>query len=112
MGSYEPYQLSHFIQSRDLLVDKGELVELAHTENDKLVINPKAIEIFKRYPDYDISFVGNYGKVNSGKSFWYDKILNLSQIDGHGVKSSLFSIPITRNIKGFTSGVLLLVKGT
>lgn len=61
------------------MVEKGELVELAHVQNHKLVVNPYALQIFQHYEDSEISFVGNYGRMHSGKSFWYDKILNLSQ---------------------------------
>lgn len=73
------------MQPKDVMIEKGQLVQLAHVENNKLVIHPHALDVFKRYPNNEISFVGNYGRLNSGKSFWYDKILNLSQIDGHGV---------------------------
>ena len=59
-------------------------------EKDKLKIHEDAIEVFKRYPGHEISFVGNYGRLNSGKSFWYDKILNLSQFDGHSVTMLIF----------------------
>jgi hypothetical protein len=85
MGEYEPYRLSQCVQPRDAIVEKGRLVELASIQNGKLEINKEAIEVFKRYSDSDISFVGNYGRNNSGKSFWYDKILNLSQFDGNNV---------------------------
>jgi hypothetical protein len=43
------------------------------------VVNPKATEIFNKYSNNEVAFVGNYGRLNSGKSFWYDKILNLSE---------------------------------
>jgi hypothetical protein len=49
------------------------------------VVNPEAIKIFNKYSDNEIAFVGNYGRRNSGKSYWYDKILNLSNFDGNNV---------------------------
>lgn len=86
LGQYEPYRLSQFVNSRDAIVEKGEIVKLADVENNKLKINSYALQIFKHYEDNQISFVGNYGRLRSGKSFWYDKILNLSQFDGNNVE--------------------------
>jgi hypothetical protein len=54
-----------------------------------LTVNPEAIAIFNKYPNNEIAFVGNYGKRASGKSFWYDKILNLSDVNGNKVLISL-----------------------
>jgi hypothetical protein len=60
-------------------------MKLASVEKGKLVVNPEAINIFNKYSDNEIAFVGNYGRRNSGKSYWYDKILNLSNFDGNNV---------------------------
>jgi hypothetical protein len=111
LGLYEPYALTQYVHARDFMLEKGQLVELAHVENDKLVINPQAIEVFKHYPEFEISFVGNYGRVNSGKSFWYDKILNLTHFDGHGVCHLLYSTKPTRAVRASTSGASPSVKG-
>ena len=63
--------------------------------------------MFKRYPGHEISFVGNYGRLNSGKSFWYDKILNLSQFDGHSVTMLIFSIRRIKVDRASTFGAFL-----
>ena len=68
------------------------------------------MEIFKHYEDNEISFVGNYGRMRSGKSFWYDKILNLSQFDGNKVEFMLFSIVQILENRASISGVFLLPK--
>lgn len=110
LGEYEPYRLSQCVQPRDAIVEKGRLVELASVKEGKLQINQEAIDVFRRYSDYDISFVGNYGRNNSGKSFWYDKILNLSQFDGNNVYICLVSTRQTQKDRGFTFGVFLSLK--
>lgn len=46
----------------------------------------EATNVLQRYPNNDIAFVGIWGSANSDKSFFYDRILNLSDIDGDIVK--------------------------
>ena len=51
LGQYEPYRLSQFVNSRDAIIEKGEIVKLADVENNKLKINSYALQIFKHYED-------------------------------------------------------------
>lgn len=39
----------------------------------------------QRYPNNDIAFIGIWGAENSDKSFFYDRILNLTDIHGDNV---------------------------
>lgn len=57
--------------------EKGKVVCLAYVENGNIKINQEVIQIFRKHKD-NIAFVGNLGQKGSGKSFWYDKILNLT----------------------------------
>jgi hypothetical protein len=89
LGRFEQYRLSQFVSNDDLR-ERGRVVKLASVEKGKLAINPEAIQIFNKYSDNEIAFVGNYGRHDSGKSFWYDKILNLSDFEGNNVNLPLF----------------------
>ncbi len=77
---------------------------MASVEKGKLVIDPEAVQIFNKYGENEVAFVGNYGRKDSGKSFWYDKILNLSDFPGNNVTTIIFStLPIAES-PAFTSG--------
>jgi len=41
--------------------------------------------LFDAYRNNEIAFVGNFGKDSAGKSYWYDKILDLSDFPGNYV---------------------------
>lgn len=81
------------------------MVRLAGIEQGKVVVDPEAIKIFQKYSENEIAFVGNYGRNASGKSYWYDKILNLSDFDGNNVINILFSTPLIAGNQVFTFGV-------
>jgi hypothetical protein len=79
-------------------------VRLASVEKGKLVVDPEAVQIFNKYGENEVAFVGNYGRHDAGKSFWYDKILNLSDFPGNNVPPTTFStLPIAES-PAFTSG--------
>ena len=39
LGPYQPYSLKQFVEEKDSGAVRGEVVELAHVEKDRLVVN-------------------------------------------------------------------------
>lgn len=61
------------------------IIKLASLVDKKIQVSQQAIGLFKNYRENEIAFVGNYGKIISGKSFWYDKVLDLADFPGNYV---------------------------
>ena len=78
-GHYETYRLTQFVNQQDSVRHKGEVIPLAVIRDDKVAINQRALDLINAYRGNDIAFVGNYGRANSGKSYWYDTVLALSE---------------------------------
>ena len=60
--------------------------------------------MLNQYKENDVSFVGNYGRANSGKSYWYDTVLALSEVEGNPFSNNtgepglyMWTIPYARD---------------
>lgn len=59
---------------------KGRIVTLVSSNEGSLHFHDEAINVLQRYSNNDIAFVGIWGSCNSDKSFFLDRILNLSDV--------------------------------
>lgn len=60
---------------------------ISFEENTQItILSSEGISFLQRYSGNDIAFVIVTGEKESGKSFFIDKILNLSNVQGNNVK--------------------------
>ena len=57
-------------------------MKLAYTIRNNIICDSEGVSLLKKYREHPIAFIGIYGKSEAGKSFWCEKVLNLTEIEG------------------------------
>jgi sigma54-dependent transcription regulator len=86
LGIYDSIKLSPYIENR-----AGELLEFITLDqySHNTFVTTEALNLLERYSTDELCFVMVVGNRGAGKSFFCDKILNLSEVRGNHVYSFL-----------------------
>lgn len=84
-NSQHPTKLNAYMEPETKLGIPSKMITLISLNEGSLHFHDEAANVFQRYQNNDIAFVGIWGCQNSDKSFFYDRLLYLADVDGEKV---------------------------
>lgn len=91
-NSQHSIKLTPFIEPESKLGIPSKMITLVSLNEGSLHFHDEAANVFQRYQNNDIAFVGIWGSENSDKSFFYDRLLYLADVDADKVYLLIFLV--------------------